>query len=175
MTVFDFAVQHQLSERRVIGLCQYLSHSPDARFHPYGHLLQAQVVQDVPEYFYHGDILLLYDVFPTHVFVEVKVETRTSFETGNLAIEMYSDVQRKKLGGPFATKAHWYVHLFSDGLLCCIRLSLDVCRALWRLHKGCRLVNAQNDGWYSQVMLLSRNCARYCLAEDYFEMKVDNL
>ena len=53
---------------------------------------------------------------PFHFNVEVKSESRESTQTENLAIEVWSNRDKGVPGGPWASEAHSYVHVYADGM-----------------------------------------------------------
>lgn len=152
MGVFDFRTQLDYSYSGVSRIIDWL-YAADGGFWGDGQLEEVYDVQDIPDLHHQGDIAF---VFQGELqYMEVKVESRTSLATPNLAVEVYSDFDRKKLGGPIITRADWYCHLYNDGLLWVAHRYFF---SMWCVSQvgNFRFFYAQNKGWRSQGMLIPR-------------------
>lgn len=98
--------------------------------------------------------------------IELKIESRTSAQTPNLAIERYSS--KEKPGGPFSTSAVYYAHYFADGLFCIARREALTAYVLQNSDQW-RKVHAANPGYSSTVYLVPRVNVMQALGSEYAE------
>lgn len=112
-------------------------------------------VQDNPADYYKGDIM--FAIGGRQRYVEVKVESRSSASTPNMAIERWS--RPGKPGGPWSTSATYYGHIYGCGLFC-VMLTAELRYFIDRYSAGLRSFNARNPGYISSGILLPRNVAR---------------
>lgn len=130
----------------------------------------ARDVQHNPAYHYQGDIHLK-KVGRAPEFMEVKIESRRSSETPNLAIERYSDSARKTDGGPWSTNAVYYVHLYADGFLV-IMMRLRLLMWLNQNLARFKTFEATNAGYTTAGILVKREDAKRELKEAYHEYRI---
>jgi hypothetical protein len=161
MSAFDFARQLRESSPQVQRVVRWLQTRKDVFY--------AADVQDDPAYFYRGDILYVPDSVVQHI--EMKIETRTSSETPNLAIERYSDLQRTKIGGPWGTRAEWYAHLYADGLMVMMRRP-NLTQWLTPQLNTLPSFQANNKTWLTTGVLVPRVRVQLALAAHYREYRI---
>lgn len=161
MTTFDFRRQLAESNSHVLRVVRWLQASPSVFY--------AADVQDDPTYFYRGDILYVPTSAVQHI--EMKIETRASSDTPNLAIERYSDEARSKMGGPWGTRAEQYAHLYADGLMVMIRRATLV-QWLTPNLSTFPSFSARNATWMTTGLLVPRTMAQQALAEGYREFRI---
>ena len=162
MTPFDFNQQLDGSREPVKRVVQYLEGRSDIEW--------ARDVQSESAYHYQGDIQLQ-KAGQQPEFMEVKVESRTSSQTPNLAIERYSDTVRQTDGGPWKTKADYYTHFYSDGLLV-IMLRIHLLKWLNENYVRFRAFEAANAGWVTTGILVRREDAKRGLGKAYYECRI---
>lgn len=125
-------------------------------------------MKDVPAFFHVGDIVVVgwrgHSLMPYSI--ELKIESRTSAQTPNLAIERYSS--KEKPGGPFSTSAVYYAHYFADGLFCIARREALTAYVLQNSDQW-RKVHAANPGYSSTVYLVPRVNVMQALGSEYAE------
>lgn len=163
MSAFDFRRQLDESAVQVQQVVRWLQSRKD--------IFYAADVQDDPLYFYRGDILYVPDSAVQHL--EMKIETRSSSETPNLAIERFSDRARTKVGGPWGTRAEWYAHLYADGLLVMMR-RLPLTQWLTPQLDVFPSFQAQNKSWLTTGVLVPRTTAQAALDAHYREYRILN-
>lgn len=161
MSAFDFRRQLDESAVQVAQVVRWLQERKDVFY--------AADVQDDPLYFYRGDILYVPDSAVQHI--EMKIETRASSETPNLAIERHSDVQRTKMGGPWSTRAEWYSHFYADGLLVMMRRT-NLVQWLTPQLDIFPSFQARNKTWLTTGVLVPRLTAQAALAAQYREYRI---
>lgn len=145
-------------------------------FEQRGDVRSAEDVQNDPQFFYKGDLLIARSDGSTQ-FIEVKCESRYNrHSTPNLAIERYSSVEKHTSGGPWSTSADFYVHIYADGLLVIMNrarlvhwlegeLTRDPHRFTYR--------EIPNAGWTTGTFLVPRALAREGLGTWYREYDLD--
>jgi hypothetical protein len=137
-----------------------------------GDVTEARDVQDDPRYYYLGDLLIVRSDGSTQS-VEVKAEpSYTRLTTENLAIERYSSIEKGSAGGPWATEADFYVHVYSDGLLVVMnrrRLVRWIEDELGRDPHAFRYREIPNQSWTTGTYLIPRARAREALGTWYRE------
>lgn len=161
MSAFDFRRQLDESSVHVAQVVRWLQARKDVFY--------AADVQDDPLYFYRGDILYVPDSVVQHI--EMKIESRTSSETPNLAIERHSDVQRSKMGGPWSTRAEWYAHLYADGLMVMMH-RLELVQWLTPQLAIFAAFQARNKTWLTTGVLVPRLSAQAALIAHYREYRI---
>lgn len=161
MSAFNFARQLAESSPQVQRVVRWLQNSPSVFY--------AADVQDDPAYFYRGDILYVPESAVQHV--EMKIETRTSAETPNLAIERFSDLARSKMGGPWGTRAEWYAHLYADGLMVMMRRP-NLLQWLTPQLNTFATFQAHNQTWLTTGLLVPRARVQVALAANYREYRI---
>lgn len=161
MSAFDFRRQLNESAVQVAQIVRWLQTRQDVFY--------AADVQDNPLYYYRGDILYVPESAVQHI--EMKIESRSSSETPNLAIERYSDMQRTKMGGPWSTRAEWYTHLYADGLMVMMR-RLDLVQWLTPQLSAFPSFQAHNKTWLTTGVLVPRTSAQAALAAQYREYRI---
>lgn len=116
---------------------------------------QAVCVQNDPEYFYQGDIYLYMRDARLSGYAEIKVETRTTEQTPNLAIERWSKTEQQTNGGPWSTQAKYYAHLFADWHLF-VMFRLPLLEWLNTEYNSFRTFQARNAGYVTSGILVPR-------------------
>lgn len=165
MTEYNFAIKLHNSKDYVRQFAAWFATQyPDKVCH-------VEDMQSEPDSYHKGDIRFFRP--QDAQFIEVKVEeSYTSSKTPNLAIERYSDLERRKDGGPWQTTAQWYVHLYMDGLAVMMNRLLLV---LW-LDKAQNIRPFQvtsrdgNRTWITKGYLVNRAIAKAQLKNGYKEM-----
>ena len=161
MSAFNFARQLSESSPQVQRVVRWLQGRSD--------VLYAADVQNDPAYFYRGDILYVPDSAVQHI--EMKIETRSSSETLNLAIERFSDLARSKMGGPWGTRAEWYAHLYADGLMVMMRRA-NLVQWLTPQINTFPAFQANNKTWMTTGLLVPRATAQVALDAHYREYRI---
>ncbi len=161
MTAFNFPRQLTESTIKVQQVIKWLQSRKDV-------FLVADVQAD-PTYFYLGDLLYVPTAAVQHI--EMKVESRSSLETPNLAIERFSDRARAKVGGPWGTRAEWYAHLYSDGLFVMMRRS-ELVQWLTPQLATFPTFEAINQTWKTTGILVRRDAAQTVLVSHYREYRI---
>jgi hypothetical protein len=137
-----------------------------------GDVLDVYDVQDDPQYYYKGDLMVVRKDGSVQ-FIEVKCESSyTRKATENLAIERYSDLDKRKPGGPWSSDAHFYVHVYADGLLVVMnraRLVDWLERVLSLDREAFAFRQIPNQGWVTGTYLVPRQLARQALGAWYRE------
>lgn len=128
-------------------------------------------VQNKPECHYLGDIQVK-AVGDNPEFIEVKVETRTSQQTPNLAIERFSDTARQTNGGAWSTRAKFYSHIYADGLLVMMRRE-PLLSWLIQEYETFRQFQANNGGYVTTGILVPREDAQKSLRTNYKQYWID--
>jgi len=156
---FDFAKQLAVSKPVVEKVVRWLNQLNTLDW--------ALDCQDKPGCYYLGDILIK-PMAGDVEYIELKMETRTSRETPNLAIERYSNTEKKTNGGIWETQARFYAHIYSDGLLVVMnrRLLLD-----WLIanYDTFRQFQARNKNYTTSGILVRRTEAKEELQTYYRE------
>lgn len=161
MTSFQFQQQLTRSNQHVARVVRWLQANPN--------VFVAQDVQDDPAYYHTGDILFVPKSAVQHI--EVKVESRSSGTTPNLAIERYSNVASNRPGGPWSTKAEWYSHFYADGLLVMVK-RLELVRWLTPALVSFPTFEARNEHYTSMGYLIPRVTVRAAVGKFYREYHV---
>lgn len=161
MTAFDFRRQLTESTGKVQQVIKWLQSRKDVFY--------VADVQADPLYYYLGDLLYVPAAAVQHI--EMKVESRSSLETPNLAIERFSDMVRAKVGGPWGTRAEWYAHLYNDGLFVMMRRAELV---QWLTPKLATFptFEAVNQTWKTTGILVRRDAAQTVLMSHYREYRI---
>lgn len=161
MSAFNFHRQLNESSVQVQRVVRWLQSSKSVFY--------AADVQDDPLYFYRGDILYVPDSAVQHI--EMKIESRASSETPNLAIERYSDLQRTKMGGPWGTRAEWYTHLYADGLMVMMH-RVNLVQWLTPQLALFPSFQAHNKTWLTTGVLVPRTTVQLALVAQYREYRI---
>jgi hypothetical protein len=140
-----------------------------------GDVTEARDVQDDPESYYKGDVLITRGDGSIQ-YVEVKNEHRyTRTTTPHLAIERYSSIEKQSPGGPWSTGADFYAHIYADGLLVIMnrkRLIHWLETELARNPKIFTYREIPNAGWTTGTFLVPRQLAREALGTWYREYDI---
>lgn len=161
MSAFNFQRQLTESTVKVQQVMKWLQGRKD--------VFLAADVQDDPLYYYLGD--LLYVPVQAVQHIEMKVESRSSLETPNLAIERFSDAARSKMGGPWGTRAEWYAHLYGDGLFVMLRRA-ELVQWLTPKLASFPTFEALNQTWKTTGILVRRDAAQTALNTHYREYRI---
>lgn len=161
MSAFDFRRQLAESSVHVRQVLRWLQSRNDVFY--------AADVQDDPAYFYRGD--LLYVPSSTVQHIEMKIESRASTDTPNLAIERFSDVNRTKMGGPWSTRAEWYAHVYADGLMVMMHRA-ELVQWLTSQISHFPAFKATNQSWVTTGILVPRDVAQTKLLTHYREYRI---
>lgn len=161
MSAFNFRRQLAESTVQVQNVLRWLQGRSD--------IFYAADVQDDPAFFYRGDLLFVPMSMVQHI--EMKVESRASTETPNLAIERYSDLKAAKVGGPWGTRAEWYAHLYADGLLVMMQRQ-PLVQWLTPNLKNFPPFEARNQTWLTTGILVQRDAAKAKLLAHYREYRI---
>lgn len=116
--------------------------------------VRAYDVQHLRPFFYKGDIMLVYPDKRVK-YLELKIESRASTETVNLAIEKYGSIEQQRLGSVWDSQSDFYAHFYRDGLLVWFdRLELKI----WMdgHYQDYPTFTAQNEGYSSYGYLVPR-------------------
>lgn len=161
MNAFNFHRQLTQSEPAVERVVQWLRTQPT--------IYHAEDVQHVSALYYQGDFYFV----PTTAlqYVELKCESRSSEQTPNLAVERYSNEQRQTIGGPWSTRAHWYAHFYSDGLLVMMNRSALTVWLTPRL-RDYPPFSANNGRYVTSGVLVPRADVLAALQNNYREYRV---
>lgn len=161
MSAFNFRRQLAESTVHVQHVLRWLQGRPD--------IFYAADVQDDPAFYYRGDLLFVPTSMVQHI--EMKIESRASTQTPNLAIERFSDQKATKMGGPWGTRAEWYAHLYADGLMVMMRRTELV---QWLTPKLAEFTpfEARNQSWLTTGILVRRDVAQAKLLAHYREYRI---
>lgn len=178
MTLADFKTDLAFAEPFGQAVADHLQQQPGL-FSRFGLSVEhVEDVQDDPDAFYYGDILItLRDLRTNKVlqhFLELKVERYYTDKTPNFAIEHYSNFQQATAGGPFKSRGTWYAHLFIDGHFFIMERAKLVRMLLDRQFQF-RTWRKPNAGYYSTGYLVPRSIARIDLGTSFFHQVVPEI
>lgn len=149
--LFRFAPQNDASRRLTDSVIAWLRSRPDVR--------TVLDMQDEPDFYYNGDLRVTF-ANQSATYFELKAEVSyTSSATPYLAVEYYSDVERQVLGGPWATSAEFYAHIYADGLLV-VLLRRQLCSFLEPRRDHFQTRDVRNVRWTTQIHLVPRDLLR---------------
>jgi hypothetical protein len=166
MTMFHFPTQNDASRDLVEWVKRWLANLPRVEW--------VQDVQDDPAFYKRGD-LFYQEIgrFPRYMELKAEVGYTAELElpdkrrTPNLAIERFSNYETRTPGGPWFTQAHYYAHIYADGVL----VLMDTQQLLRWLREELnrapdvfqhRLISNEGDGrtWTTYTYLVPRDRVR---------------
>lgn len=141
-------------------------------------VIEVRDVQDHPNCFYRGDLLIVRGDGTTQ-FVEIKCESSYTRETTeNLAIERYSSIDKNTPGGPWSTVADFFAHIYADGLLVIMNRHELVAwleRELTINPQAFPYREIPNVSWTTGTYLVPRSAVRRALGKWYREYEAQEL
>jgi hypothetical protein len=146
--VFDFEDKRIEADSIVEQLVDWFQSRPS--------VYQAICVQNDPKYYYWGDIYLYMHDDELSGYAEIKVETRTTKQTPNLAIERWSKTEQQVNGGPWSTQAKYNAHLYADWNLF-IMFRLPLLDWLNSEYVTFKTFQARNAGYVTSGILVPRD------------------
>jgi len=161
VNAFNFNRQLTQSEPSVERVVRWFQSQPT--------IFHAEDVQHVTAMYYQGDLYFI--PMSALQYVELKCESRSSDETPNMAIERYSNDQRRTIGGPWATRANWYAHIYRDGLLVMMN-RMALLKWLTPRLADFSTFSAKNERYVTSGVLVPRSTAQLAIQENYREHRV---